>query len=513
MRKYREVTNVEKIKSTLLGVILFCALLEMLFFPSIPNFVGVVVSILSTLLYFNLVLIPSYYKKNPLLFIVSISPFCFMYFPLPATLLDGKSLSHDFFNPELTFLFQFLYFSLFVFALIVASKLSKNHRGLNNFLNRVGYFNVPAFGQTYVLAGFGWIFYILKIKTQYTGDGEYVAYIGTYTMFVNFIYFPLLNIFRDLLGGKSCSSKEKIITWSYFGLLTLSTVATNSRGSMLSSTIIITICFVIRRILSNKEIKIFTIPNIVVAIFLFFVFTGPFDDMALAMLMARGERKNMDYKELFSKTQYYYNDKEALNRYRRYIDIISKSQNYSTDWNESYVSNVFLQRLCNYRVVDASIYHAFRAGVPNERMTNFFFNRLIAMFPQPIVDIIDPSFNKSKYAHSPMDLLYSLSKRRSLYVSYIVGGDVGLGLATFGFLYFPLVFFVYVLKLLLLANLVRITKRGIQFSSLTLIGIYNYFITFQVGAGFINHVQFLLWSFWWGEIWRFIPFRLLTIRK
>lgn len=510
--KHKKISNVDKIKNILMGVLIFCAMLEMTFFSSVANLIGVVVSVLSCLIYFHYILCPAFYKLNPLLFLVSIMPFGFMYLPLPATLLDGNSISHDFFNPEITFILQFLYFIVFVFALKVASKLSFIHRGLNHLLNKVGFFYAPTFFQTYLLAAFGWIFQYLKLISQFSGEGVYVANFGTYSMFSVFIYAPLVNFFRDLMGDKPCSKTEKVITWFYFVFLSLSMVATNSRGAILSPTLIILLCFFIKRIVARGEMYFFTYRNIFLTVLLFLLVSGPFNDMAYAMLMVRGERKNLDYNELFSSTLRYYNNKSALTRFKQIIEN-DASQRYSNkDWDESYVSNIFLQRFCNYRVVDATIYHALRAGIPNEKMRDDFMNRLIAMFPQPIVKMISPSFKKERYAYSPMDLLYSQSNKQSIHVSYIVGGDVGLGIATFGLMYFPLVFFVYVVQLLILANMVKLTLKGWKFSFFTLISVFGVFLSFQVGSGFISHVQYILWSCWWGLIWRLIPFRLLTIR-
>ena len=504
--------NVEKIKRILLVVLIISAILELCIFPSVANLTGVFFSIISTLLYFNYILRPHFYKENPLLFLVSIILFGFMYLPLPATLVDGNAISHDMYNPELTFIFQFVYFVLFIVALRITARISRYHRGLNRLLNNVGFYTIPSFSQTFMLAAFGWIFQFQKLFNQFSGEDLYVANMGTYTLFSIFIYSPIVNLFRDLLGGVSCSKKQKILIWIYIIILGISMTATNSRGAMLSSFFIISLCFMLRRILAKDELRIITVKNTFIAILAFFIISGPLDDMAFAMLMARNQRSGMNYKELFSLTLEYYNDKDRLNKYRNYLDKrAGELSDY--DWNEKYVSNVFLQRFCNYRVVDASIHHALKAGIPNGKMMEDFGNRLIAMFPQPIVDVISPGFNKSNYTYSPMDLLYSISSKKALHRSYIVGGDVGTGLATVGFFYFPLIFAVYVLELLIISNLVYHHRGKKQFSIITLIGLMGLFTHYQVGSGMIVHVTFILWSFWWTTLWGFLSLKILTMVK
>ena len=43
-----------------------------------------------------------------------------------------------------------------------------------------------------------------------------------------------------------------------------------------------------------------------------------------------------------------------------------------SEWQESYVSSPFLDRLCNYRVADATIYHAQKAGFGHKEMLDLF---------------------------------------------------------------------------------------------------------------------------------------------
>lgn len=265
----------------------------------------------------------------------------------------------------------------------------------------------------------------------------------------------------------------------------------------------------LRRILAKDETRTVTVRNIFIILLSFFIISGPFNDMAFAMLIARNQRSGMDYKDLFSLTLKYYNNKELLNKYQILLDK-QQGDLSGDDWNEHYVSNVFLQRFCNYRVVDASIHHALNAGVPNLQMTEDFGDRLIRMFPQPIVTLINPNFKKSNYTYSPMDLLYSISTKGALHKGFIVGGDVGVGLATLGIWYFPIIFVVYFFELIIISNFVNNYRGRKQFSLITLIGIFDLFLRFQVGSGLIAHVTFLLWSFWWATSWKILSYRILT---
>lgn len=501
--------GVDVVKKMLICILALSSLLEILFFPSWANLLGIVVSWLSAFIYFDYVLMPDFIRRYPLLVLVSIMLFGFMYMPLPITLIDGVSMSHDMYNPELTFILQFIYFAVFILSLRAAAYLSTRYKNLNGIFHSVGFFKIPSVNQTYLLAAFGWFFQLQRLNSQFSGEGNYVAMMGTYAMFSIFIYAPVINIFRELLGARPCSTSQKYIVWVYIFFLSISMIATNSRGAMLSCFMVLGFCFVLKIFTSeNTKITWLTSKNLLIGAIAIYLVTGPFNDMSYAMLIARGERKNSNYKELFSKTFEYYKNKQLINKFRLSLE---GNVYLTSDWNESYVSNVFLQRFCNYRVVDASIYHAFRAGIPNDKMTSAFYNFTMANLPQPIVNILDKGFKKEKYDYSSMDLLYSIGSHRAIHKSYIVGGDVGLGLSMFGWFFFPIIFVVYVIQLYIIASFVNCFLRRRFFSILTLIGVSSLFITFQVGGGPVVHTNYILWSCWWSLLWKLLVYRIILL--
>ena len=183
------------------------------------------------------------------------------------------------------------------------------------------------------------------------------------------------------------------------------------------------------------------------------------------------------------------------------------------EWQESYVSSPFLDRLCNYRVADATIYHAQRVGYASKDMLELFGNRVMTMFPGPISDFFFPDVEKSDLGYSTMDKLYNLSSRGGL-GGYKVGGDVGLGLATFGYFYFPICLLIYFFAFYIMDGVVAFSGEKPCFAIFTLISIYfTYFLLFQVGNGIIAQTTFILWNFWWTTLWYSIIFKLVRILK
>lgn len=216
----------------------------------------------------------------------------------------------------------------------------------------------------------------------------------------------------------------------------------------------------------------------------------------------------MSFSELLDKSIEVFQDKESLNAYRRMM-ADQEQASVGAEWQENYVSSPFLDRLCNYRVADATIYHAQRVGYANISMLEYFGDKITTMFPGPISSFLFPEIDKSDLSYSSMDKLYFLSTRGRL-GGFKVGGDVGLGLATFGYFYFLLCFIVYFLMFYILDGLSRFANGKVKFSMFTIISIYfTYFLMLQVGGGLISQTTFVLWGFWWTSFWYCIVYKLI----
>ena len=358
------ISNISIFKKGLLLILIISSFLELILFPKWDNFVGCVVSILSTLLFYNYVFKIDVIRNRPISFIVFLQLFLFMYLPLPATLIDGNEMSHDMYNPILTYLLQFIYYLITLMAFIWAGRIKNKHQRLNKILKRVGYFDAPSVKQMWVLGIFGWIFKLASLNIQYSGEDIYVSGMGTLSMFAIFIYTPILILFQPLLGKSPCSKKERILVYAYMIFMIIILVATNSRSQILSPIVLYLFCYLLTRIYENQNKIWLTTRKIIIGIVGLLLVTGPLSDMAFAMLITRSTRKDISYIELLKQTFDVYSDKERLNAYRNILEASSNTTYASSlDWNESYVSNIFLQRLCNYRVVDATIYHAGRSEI------------------------------------------------------------------------------------------------------------------------------------------------------
>ena len=433
-------------------------------------------------------------RNRPISFIAFSTLILFMYLPLPITLLDGNEMSHNLINPKTTYLLQLLYFVCCIIAFKWAGKYSKKHHGLAIILKKMGIFSTPTPRQLWALGLIGWFFKYLRMGAQFSDAG--IAGAGTISIFAILIYAPLLLLFYPLIGGFPISKIHKYFAFFYMLVMMILMIATNSRNQLITPLLTVLICYVISILYKNK--LFFSTKKLITLLFLSFVVIGPLSDMAFAMLIVRAQRHDTSFIQLLESTLETYNDKESLYKLKSIADRDNAESRYtnSLDWDEYYVSSIFLNRVCNYRVADASIYHAQKAGMSNQYMIDDFVTRLKIMFPQPIVDFLFGHIDKSKYIYSPQDILYAISYSKGDLGGFKVGGDVGLTLSIFGFWAFPIFIFFYMIEFFLFDNLIWKRQNKIIFSHLILINIYlTYFLRFQVAGGIYGHIAFIIWNF------------------
>lgn len=488
--------NLRTIKRILRTIIIVCTVFEVLFFPSIANAVGCVVTLVSLWLFNNYILKTSVMQECPFSFIAFLQLFLFMFLALPCTLLDGNEMSHDLYNPISTYLWQLLYFAISTLAFLMARRFSRRHRGVQNMLGKIGFFNTPSMQQLWLLAAIGWIPKMLLLNSQYSGEEMYQSGAGTLSMFSVFIYAPVVALFMPLLGGYEISKAAKKLVYGYAIFLSIMMIATNSRSQMVAVWFVVVFGFMIKYFYKEGTQSLMKPKRIFIYLVAFLVVTGPVSDMAFAMLLARSDRSQLSFTGLLSRTWEIYSDRDYMAKMKAIADMESNDQLVNSyDWNESYVSNIFLQRVTNYRVVDATIYHAQKAGFANAAMWDDFCNHVEYVFPEPLIKLFDPSFKKNLYSYSAMDKLYSESRGEGLVPGFKVGGDVGLGLAIFGYFYFPLTFIVYFVLFYIFNNMVRIRNGSKVFPLFILMMVYDYvFRRFDVAQGITKHISWIIYG-------------------
>lgn len=496
-------------------LVLFC-FLQIVTYQQFAVVVGCAVSLLTFWIFSSCVFNEKSIRTRPISFIAIVGVVMFAYFAPIMTYIEHHPITYNMISPISTFLWQLLYIVVTYVAYLYAGRKHKRNL-IRKALLKIGYYEKLSDRSLWILGVIGLLGRIYLLKNQFGEEATSGA--GTvYMLFIPFLMAPYCILFRPIFSGGRPYQGNKLPFVVYTLLLLILAVASNARNSIvtvLMSLSLMTIFYCI----NYKEDKVKKILNIsfkkIVVVFIaFLVFSGPISNFAMAMVAVRYMRSDIGAQELFVETFNLAMDnekmadiKKSLNTVEGNVDLNQKM--LQNDWNESYVSNVFMNRVCNYQVADASIYHAERAGIPCHAFIEDCVEHMKILFPTPIVKMLFGNMDKEKLAYSPMDFLYSQSMNSPVRQGYIVGGDVGLGLAFFGYLFpiFQLLIYIFIFRYL--DQIVMFDGKHVVIPILTLVSIYDYFFTFFVGTGILARLETFFWVIPVGIILKSLMVRLI----
>lgn len=120
-----------------LNMVLFFSIIgEIIFFPSLGNFLGCAMELIVWLIFRTFFLKKKIIIEHPFSFLAFLSIFLARFIPLPATLIEGKPITYGFENPLETFFYETLMFIVCSLAFYTVAYAKR--RG-NNLLRRTLY--------------------------------------------------------------------------------------------------------------------------------------------------------------------------------------------------------------------------------------------------------------------------------------------------------------------------------------------------------------------------------------
>lgn len=416
-------------------VLMVCSLLQMVFFWSLANAIAVscvsFVWLLFTKLFLRKEVLSVYPLSSFLIFGFVITQF---YFPLVFTLLESKPIIFNLDLPYQVFLHSVLTFLLLVLVHVLYRAYAKNHlQRHRSLLLRAGFFQTPSSRQLWIMGFLGLSamfyvhFYSPSVGREVSGAGDKLI-----QGLITFSYAPFFIPFGRLFGRESVNMKALLPMLLLFTLLLfLVSLGRNSRGAFMLGFTSVGFAFILGLLLGILKTRLFTLRNILLAVFGFWFFTGPLADIATAMVMVRGQRYDITRMELISLTLQAFNDKEAIRLYK--LAGISQDR----EWDEQYMNNLFLARFCNIKYNDASLLDANRISEADPDMFNFTMDRFWATLPQPALTVLNMQVDKAGVTtYSFGDYLhYKAGASSSALGGFRTGHFAGMGMAAFGWWY------------------------------------------------------------------------------
>lgn len=453
VQKY-DIVNV--IQSWVIRLLIIACLCEMLFFYSPANLYGCLTLLYGWILISTLVFKRKYIQKYPLPTIAVFSlGFCYYFLPIIITLLEGKPLTFNFQVPYLTFSNQILNVTIIVLAFRVSIKLYKPNCLINKIWNKIGYMSVLTEKQIWVIGFLG----LAALISIVAGQGQEQEYQNTGNMLEIIIrsvsvfsIAPVCLYFKHLYGDNTTTKTKKYVKY-YIIVLVVIGMATTRRVLIFNSVFTILLITIFLAIYNNK--KFFSRKNIIISLVLTYLVVGPLADMSMAMILNRQSVYSSSASKTLEDVWKLYNDKEKLRTtYEYFMATLDNGGDNEYGWSEYYVNNIFLDRFCNLRTIDGTLYNAQKAGFGcyegGKYYENFWINELPSFITKALG--LKKDFQGSATDHMVVN---NFSGNRYTLFGFKVGGDTGIGLWMFGYSYYWIAFLTYIIVFYFLCSFVN----------------------------------------------------------
>lgn len=150
-----------------------------------------------------------------------------------------------------------------------------------------------------------------------------------------------------------------------------------------------------------------------------------------------------------------YNDKEKLRTtYEYFMTTLDNGGDNEYGWSEYYVNNIFLDRFCNLRTIDGTLYNAQKAGFGCFEGSKYYESFWINELPSFITNALGLKKDFQGTATDHM-VVNNFSGNRYTLFGFKVGGDTGIGLWMFGYSYYWIAFLTYIIVFYFLCTFVN----------------------------------------------------------
>ena len=487
---FQETDIISHIRSWVSGILFFACLCELTFFYSPANFYGCLTLVYGWLLITAFVFKREYVIKYPLPTIAVFSlGICYFFLPIVVTLLEGKPLTFNFQVPYLTFNNQIIFVTMIVLAYRVAVKLYRPGCLLNRLWNKIGYMTVLNEKQIWLIGCIGLLclFSIVGDQGQersYQNTGNTLGIVIRSLSLLSLA--PVCLYFKSLYGDNTIARSKGFVKY-YIVILVVVGMATTRRVLIFNSVFTILLIYLFVAIYMNK--KIMSGKNFIITLALFYLVFGPVADLAAAMILNRQSVYSSSAGKTLESVWKLYNDKERLKTsYNYFMATLDNGGNNSYGWSEYYVDNIFLDRFCNLRTIDGTLYNAQKAGFGCYEGSKYYESYWTNELPSFITNAMGMKKNFQGTAVDHMVVRNFDSDRYSLF-GFKVGGETGIGLWMFGYSYYIIAFLTYIIVFYFLCSFVNIESAVLLVPLPVLVSFRLYWLFFLNANGIFTSMN------------------------
>jgi hypothetical protein len=356
---------------------------------------------------------------------------------LIAQTLSLRSLVYNLQVPQLTFALCALFqISLLValFVLFSSSSLRATSRTINRrVFARMGIMQAPSPLQLWLIGFVGagamlWSASDAYVTVTQYGDvgAKFLNGLG-YLAFAPFVV-PILDKVFPTSQASSTAKASKWLLLGYFVLLVFIAMIRNSRGTFMMGIANLGMAAFLLMLLGQLSVTARLRRGLVVGAAVVLLLAPIMADLAIAMVVVRGERTEVSGTKLVTLTLAAFNDKPALEQYRKAAKIITGGG----DYDENYLANPFVARFVNTKFFDNTLsYKDVRAGTHASKLWDVTFDKIGAILPTPVLRGLGINIKKENLQFSMGDALYNAQAGTGL-GGYRTGSPIGHGMALMG---------------------------------------------------------------------------------
>lgn len=476
---------------------------EICFFFTWANLCGCLMTWVAWRVFSNFFFKAEIISKYPFAFMMYLSMFLYRFLPLPVTLLEGKPITYGLQLPYHTFILETFLFLVSSLAFYFSFSKRKTNNLLQNTLRKVGFFQRYSEGVVWGLAFVG---LFSRFATFSVGEIEYGDVSNKFLSGLTYLmYSPFILLVPKLFYKDNRVYFHSRIIWGYLIVIFLIGVSSNSRQGMIAPVALLLLLYFLWLCKSRKVLTSHVNPlKITVIGVIGYILIGILGDFSIAMLYNRNIRSEVSKKELLKRTWDTYQNKTLMTSLRKKEEQLTNQTNlktYDHGWDETYVDNFMLNRYCNIRITDQTLYYALKLDEHGRNvMQHNFVNRIWLAFPTPVLRFFRINLNKEDNEYSRGDLLYSVATMSKVFPGYRVTSHLGDGLATFGYFYFIIQFFLTWLVFKLLNTFVYYVGNQSCYSLYGLIGLFVFLGMFRNANGCLDDVGYCMRGYLQGII-------------
>jgi hypothetical protein len=431
------------------------------------------------------------------------------FLPLVATTIEGKSLVNNLDVPLQVFLHNLILYATLILAHLLYHRVGyfQQIRVLisRKVLLPLGLFTPPPATLLWTLGFLGLASGFLA--TNYSENGGLYQEGGVFKKFIAgyipFTYAPYFLFVMPMMGKREAyTSKRRIPQIIFYSLLILGLgLVRNSRAAVLLGFAGLGLTLFLGIILRDIRTPNFRSGKLLLLIALAIVAFSQMTKFAKAMVIARAERDKISVSELVRTTLSIAMNPKELQAYEEEQEKAANS-----DWDEKYVDNLFLSRLCNLKYADNTLrmVGAF-SNAQRSLLRENELQKVLCTIPSPLLKLLHISVDK-EFVNSGCggDVIYNISGARNAMGGFRTGSLIAIIYGIFGW-HYPIWIGFTALGLYLVADTLVLWKIGSSgqysqcFSLVILISMYviTFFLT-SAGGGcdaYSTVVAFLIRGF------------------